>query len=104
MKEKLNKILKTIVKFISIIIGLFLIQIVGFVLLIFLGEYVHYKINWSDKMTFGKYQAFSLCVEDAWCEEGLEINDDGENVIITKDYCLKKNYEWYEDRQICHLR
>ena len=104
MSEKLKKIIKAVVKFFVIIIGLFVIQIVGIALLIFFGEYVYYNVNWSDKMTFEKYQAFLLCVEDAWCVEGLEINDNGEKIIITKDYCLKKNYEWYEDRQICHLR
>ena len=103
MKEKMKKILKNIVKTFAIIIGLFVILIVGFCLLIFLGEYVSYKIYWSDKMTYKNYQEFSLCIEDSWCVEGLEINDDGEKVMITKEYCLKKNYKWIEKANACYM-
>ena len=104
MSEKQKKILKTIIKFLAIITGLFVILIVGLVFIGNLLEYTFYKVEFSHKMSYEEYNAISDCVEFGVCKDGLEINDDGEKIIITKDYCLKKNYEWIEKANACYMR
>ena len=104
MNEKLKEILKTIVKFLAIITGLFVILIVGLLIVGRLIDYTVYKLEFSHKMSYEEYNAMSDCVEFGVCKEELEINDDGKNVIITKDYCLKKNYKWIEKANACYMR
>ena len=104
MSEKLKKIIKAVVKFFAIIIGLFVILIVGVLFIGSLLEYTVYKLEFSHKMSYEEYNAISDCVEFGVCKDGLEINDDGEKIIITKEYCLKKNYEWIEKSNACYKR
>ena len=44
------------------------------------------------------------CIEDGECEEGRTLIDwNGNPFVITKEYCLENNYEWYEESKMCNL-
>lgn len=44
------------------------------------------------------------CLEAGYCAEGLNVYINDTNVTITKDYCLKNSYKWYEDDRACFMR
>ena len=104
MKEKLKEILKTIVKFLTIITGLFVILIVGLLIVGSLIDYTVYKLEFSHKMSYEEYQAKSDCDEFGICKEGLEFIVEKDIEIINKENCLKYNFEWREDLNACNMR
>ena len=44
------------------------------------------------------------CLEFGICAEGLELKNDGKDIIITKDFCKEHNYTWIENASACDTR
>ena len=47
---------------------------------------------------------FDDCMELGLCAEGLKLKDDGEDFVMTKEYCLEHKYEWLDDVSACNVR
>lgn len=77
-----------------------IIGIVLFIGLCIIGFIAFAKLNNVDIINDLKP---NYCIEDGICEVGQTIIDDGTKVIITKEYCLEKQYKWNEEKQICYL-
>jgi hypothetical protein len=44
------------------------------------------------------------CLEFGVCAEGLELKDDGKDIIMTKEFCKEHNYTWIENASACDTR
>ena len=44
------------------------------------------------------------CFEFGVCAEGLELKDDGKDIIMTKEYCISHNCTWSDIYLSCDTR
>ena len=46
---------------------------------------------------------FDTCLDTGFCKSGIEINTEYGKVKISKQNCLKYNWEWHEKDSSCRL-
>ena len=44
------------------------------------------------------------CLDVGYCKEGLPLNVEGKEIIITEQTCKDNNGIWYSDKKVCQFK